>query len=259
VRLQNGAVEQVDLYFDSGTQRFSVRRGGTVVLGTGTKQLQASTWYYVELHLVLSDTVGVVHLKVDNVTDISLTNQDTINSGATAEKFTLGEGGAIFHYDDFYVCDGTGAAPTNTFLGDVRVEALYPNGNGASSQWVGQDANSTDNYLLVDETASDDDTTYVESSTVGNKDTYAYGNLTPATGTVYAVQILPWAKKTDAGSRSIVTVARLSAGTEADSAAITLPSSYTYVAQDIRETKPGGGAWSITDVNDAQFGVKVNA
>lgn len=259
LRLFNGATLQDDLFFDAATNRFSVRRAGSTVLGTGTKQLQISVWHYVELRIVLSDTVGVVNLKVDGVDDINLTGQDTINSGATSDGFTFGDGGVPSYIDDLYICDASGAAPYNTFLNDPRVEVLYPTGNGASSQWVGQDADSVDNYLLVDETDSDDDTTYVESSTVGNKDTYAYGNLTPASGTVFAVQILPWAKKTDAGSRAIKTVARLAAGTEQDSAAISLPSTYTYVAQDIRTAKPGGGVWSVSDVNGAEFGYKVDS
>ena len=103
-----------------------------------------------------------------------------------------------------------------------------------------------------------DDTEYVESSTAGHKDTYAYGNLATASGTVYAVQPVPYAKKNDAGpSRSIVSVARLS-GTEEDSAVKTLSTSYAYFG-DIRATKPGGGQWTIADVNSAEFGVKVNA
>ena len=61
---------------------------------------------------------------------------------------------ANYDYDDLYICDGTTVPgePVNDFLGDVRVDTLYPNGNGNSSQWVGQDANSTDNYLNVDDT-----------------------------------------------------------------------------------------------------------
>jgi hypothetical protein len=67
--------------------------------------------------------------------------------------------------------------------------------------------------------------------------------------------LLPYAAKTNAGVRSIASVARLS-GTEVDSSDKALSVSYAYLP-DIRETKPGGGAWSISDVNSAEFGVKV--
>jgi hypothetical protein len=262
LRFMAGATIQDDLYWDASALKLSVRRGGSTVLGTTTLQLNANVWYYVELRLVFNDTTGVVQLRVNGVQDINLSSQDTNNAGGNvADRIQFGDPGASninVSIDDLYLNDATGSAPMNTFLGDCRVETIYPNGNGNSSQLVGQDADSTDNYLNVDETNSDDDTTYNESSTVGNKDTYAYGNLAVTSGTVYAVQILPWARKTDAGTRSIVTVARL-AGTEVDSSAYSLPDTYTYVGQNIRETKPGGGAWTISDVNSAEFGVKINA
>jgi hypothetical protein len=257
----NGATKQVDLYWDNTTGKLSVRRAGTTTLGTTTATFSQGVFYFVELRIVISDTVGVVQLKVDGATVLNLSSQDTLNSGSTADRVRFGDGGSSNvpgTVDDLYICDGSGSSPYNTFLGDCKVETRMPNGNGNSSQLVGNDGNSTDNYLLVDETTPNSDTDYVESSTVGDKDTYTYQDLATATGTVYAVQILPYAKKTDAGSRSIVTVARLS-GTEVDSAAATLASTYSYPSQEIRTTKPGGGAWTISDVNSAEFGVKVNA
>lgn len=257
----SGGTVQDDIFWNHGPGNLTIRRGGSTVVATGTKVLNAATWYYIEWRIVFHDTTGIAQVYVDSVLDINASGLDTNNAGGnTADRLRVDGGGvaAADHVDDLYLCDATGSAPYNTFLGDCRVEAIYPNGNGNSSQLDGSDGNQVDNYLLVDETNSDDDTTYVESSDVGDKDTYAYGNVTPASGTVHAVQILPWARKTDAGARSIVSVARHS-GTEEDSAAITLPSSYTYVTQDIRTTKPGGGSWSISDVNNAEFGVKINA
>jgi hypothetical protein len=228
------------------------------VLATGTRVLSPAVFYFIELKATIADAGDTAVVRINGVEDINFTGDTKATANATANQIQLwNEGFVGQYYDDLYVCDGTGGAPTDTFLGDVRVQAIFPSGNGNSSQLVGQDADSTDNYLNVDETAQDGDTTYVESSTVGNKDTYAFGNLTPTTGTVYGVQVLPFAKKTDAGTRSIVSVARLSA-TEVDSAAKALSTDYAYLP-DIREAKPGGGTWSITNVNDAEFGIKINA
>jgi len=220
--------------------------------------LPICTFHYIEIKVKIDNTTGTIDCHLDGVSEISGTGLDTQNTGnATANQVRLGVGaGATWDcaYDDYYIADGTGG---QTFLGDVRVEALFPNGNGNSSQFVGSDSNSTDNYLLVDETTPNGDTDYVESSTVGNKDTYTYTDLTPGSGTVYAVQPIPYARKSDAGTRSIVSVARLS-GTEADSSAETLSTTYQYLP-DIRETKPGGGSWTVADVNNSEFGPKVNA
>lgn len=255
-------------FYDAGTLQCDVRtnvssnlilvtRNGTT-LGSAPFVMSSLIWYYVELKITFHNTTGVAVVRINGIEVINLTNQDTQNTAnATANQLRIGShqdnamNGAI---DDLYVCDNSGGT-NNDFLGDVRVEAIYPNGNGNSSVLVGSDGNSTDNYLLVDETPSNEDADYVQGSTVGDKDTYAYGNLTSTAGTVYGIQILPHARKTDAGSRSIATVARVSA-TEVDGPNRTLSTTYTYLP-DIRETKPGGGAWSISDVNGAEFGVKV--
>lgn len=246
----------------TSTGFLQVRRGqnGTV-LGTGTFQFTAGVYAYVEAKVNIHGSTGSVEVKVNGATDINITGANTQNGGTAAVNtlrlFYSGTAvGTTMDIDDLYVCDTAGSV-NNDFLGDVRVEALLPNGNGNSSQLVGSDSNSTDNYLLVDEAAPNGDTDYVESSTVSDKDTYAFGNLTSTSGTVLGVQVLPYARKTDAGTRSIKSVARLS-GTEEDSADKTLSTSYAYL-KDIRETKPGGGAWSISDVNSAEFGVKVSA
>lgn len=242
--------------------KLSITRNGTV-LATGATTLRALRWYYIEFKATIHNSTGAAEIKLDGASEVSVSGTDTQATGnATADQVVVGHfGGSGFngalYIDDFYICDGTGSAPTNDYLGDIRVQALFPSGNGNTSNLVGSDGNSTDNYLLVDETPPNDDTDYVESSTVGDKDTYAFGNLTPTTGTVYGVQVVPRARKTDAGTRKIASIARLSA-TEVDSADKTLSTTYVYLP-DVREAKPGGGTWSISDVNSAEFGAKVTA
>ncbi|MDF2751654.1 MAG: hypothetical protein K0S82_36 [Gaiellaceae bacterium] len=237
-------------------------RGGVQLGSDSAVTIALNTWYYVEVKVTIHDSAGVAGLKINGVDQVNLTGQDTQNGGsAQADLITFGGAGTSafgnIDIDDIYMCDGTGSSPTNDYLGDVRVDALDPNGNGNSSQFTGSDGNSVDNYALVDESPPNGDTDYVESATVGNKDTYAYENHPLSAGTVYGVQVNVNARKTDAGTRKIVSVARLS-GTEVDSAEHSLSSTYQYF-RDIRETKPGGGSWSIADINGAEFGQKVSA
>lgn len=262
-----GATNHVWISFDS-SGRIIITRNGTTI-ATGTTILTTGVAYYVELRVIVSDTVGLAEVHLNGALEASYYGAGSAGSptgdtrnGATGviDRVTIGGGGSgsqNFDVDDLYILDTSGSAPTNTYLGDVRVDTIAPNGNGNSSVLVGSDGNSTDNYLLVDEVPANDDTDYVESSTPGDKDTYAFSNMATVTGTVYGVQVSHWSRKTDAGSRSVVSVARLS-GTEVDSAVQTLAGSYQYFT-DLREAKPGGGVWTIADVNSAEFGVKVNA
>ncbi len=258
LQLREVVATHLDFRLDATHKPYITRAGTTLV--TSSVALTTGTWYYIEIKATIHDTTGSVELRVDGVTVASATGIDTRN-GATGVIDNLAVAWAnsgtsqLSYFDDLYVCDQSGLV-NNDFLGDVRVQAILPNGNGNSSVLVGSDGNSTDNYLLVDENPPNT-TDYVESSTPGDKDTYAFADVSPTSGTVHAVQVLPYAVKTDAGARSIVSVARLS-GTEVDSAAKTLSTTWRYLS-DIRETKPGGGAWSISDVNAAEFGVKVDA
>lgn len=232
---------------------------GTVI-GTGTKELKNGIYNYIECKLTIDNTVGSLQVKVNGVTDINLSGIDTqAQSTATADRIYIGNVLSFVypdHYmDDIYICDGTGSAPFNDFLGDIRVSSLLPNGNGNSSQFVGSDGNSTDNYLLVDDVGAASATDYVGSANVGDKDTYAMANLPSASGTVHAVKPVMVATKTDAGARSIASVVRLS-GTEVDSANFPLTASYEFFT-DIRQTKPGGGSWDVTSVNSMEAGLKV--
>jgi len=264
----SGTILHVGLWMDS-SGHLLVRRGTGTTLATSTYIAPTGAFLYFEFKATVHDTAGAYEVRVNGTNVLSGTGADTRNAGAGVVdriQFSggigMGDGAEItYALDDVYMCDsvdsGISGIPNNTFLGDVRVQALLPSGNGATSNLVGSDGNSTDNYLLVDEDPPNDDTDYVESATVGQKDTYAYGDLSASSGTVYGVQLCPYARRTDAGARSIATVARLSS-TEVDGANKALGSSYTYRdLMDVREAKPGGGAWAIADVNSAEFGVKV--
>lgn len=253
--LESGTVH-VDLRNDAGGH-LQLTRNGTV-LGTGATSLSTGVNYYIEVKVTISDTVGVAEIKINGVAELTLSSQDTRNGGSgVINQLKLGNFAnyVVKYFDDLYVCDTSGST-NNTYLGDVRIESLFPNGNGNYSQFTGSDGNSVDNYLLVDETTPNEDTDYVEDSNVNDIDTYAYTDVTPTTGSVYGVQILPRARKTDAGSRSIRTVARLSGTDAVDSSDIALSTSYVYLPV-IRETKPGGGSWTLTDVNNSEFGTKL--
>lgn len=270
----SGTIRSIVSLLDAGTAQATLKlnndgtlsamrsTGNGTVLGTTTFALSTGVVYYIEIKVFIHDTTGTFEIKVDGSSKLALTGQDTKQTAnGTANQVLLGADAAItlstYTYDDVYVCDGTGST-NNDFLGDCRVDAYLPNGNGNSSQLTGSDGNSTDNYLLVDESPPNDDTDYVEHATVGNKDTYAVTDMSHTPSSIFGIQVLANAKKDDAGARSLATVTR-SGGTDNDGATQALSTSYVYYAQ-IRETDPNtSAAWTKTNLNSAEFGVKVAA
>lgn len=235
----------------------ATRMPGTL-LATSTLPVQPGQWVHLDHRVTIADAGGRVVVKLNGDTVIDFTGDTRNGANASADRVRLnGVGASYYRFDDVVLCDANGAV-NNDHPGDCAVSGLLPNGNGTTSQLVGSDGNSVDNYLLVDD-ATPATADYVESSTVGDKDTYAYPAPTQSAGTVLGVVVRPYAHKTDAGVRSIVSVARLAA-VEVDSAAKTLNATPTYLP-DVRETKPGGGAWALGDfgAGAAEFGVKVAA
>jgi hypothetical protein len=244
-----------------GSTFSNITSGGTGVL-TATKTVLLDVWSYVEMKLTVSDTVGQCIVLVNGVEHINFSG-DTQSAG-TGVINTVGIGGGFgtgtggIASDDVYILDTTGSAPYNDFLGDVKVEATVPVGNGNSSQLVGSDGNSTDNYLLVDEIPASG-TDYVGSSTVGEKDTYNFGNLATSSGQVLAVQASALAFKSDAGTANMMMVERAASGTERDSVSTPLVASPgVWITTGPQAADPDSATWTIASVNSAEFGVKVD-
>lgn len=237
-------------------------RGDETNLVTSAAAIPAGGWHYVEVKATIADAGGIAQVWVDGTQYVDFTGDTQRSTETTKDHIRFGHPNANsgtayrFHYDDFYYLDTTGST-NNDRLGDVRVETIRPNGNGNSSQWVGSDADSTDNYALIDE-ATLDTADYVGTSTPTNKDTYAYESISLTAGTVHGARIVSHAQKTDSGAASINHVTRSSASeTDSSSMALSGVSAWAYY-QSFQETDPnGGGAWSVSAINAAEFGVKM--
>lgn len=260
VALMDGGSAQVELCVDTG-RRLQVTRNGTAVGSPSTGTINFGQWYYIEWFVVISNglTADQCNVYVDGTQYLALGSGDTQNTAnATADRFRL-QNFTGFHgvsFDDVFASLESSTLPT--LIGDTRVVTLSPSGNGNSSQFVGSDGNSTDNYLLVDETGSIDDADYVQSSNVGDKDTYAMGNLTVTATAIHAVQLSLGATKDDAGARTARGLVRIS-GTDYESSDLTVSSSNTVLTPIWLTSPATSSAWTQSEVDGMEAGVKVQA
>ena len=245
---------QVDLRYDSNGHLYVTRNGTT--LGTSILTLTAGAYAYIELKVLINSTVGTIDLHVNGTSWLSLTGQNTqASANAYAQVIQLGTdtgNTATWDYDDLYVLDGTGSA-NNAFLGDTRVQALRSTGAGHSTQFaLGA---GTSNWEAVSEATEDGDTTYVDSATAGQIDTYTFGALTPVSGTIPFIQTMLVARKDDAGIRTVADV--ISDGiTDHVGASNNVGTSYQQWLT-IHETDPvTSAAFTLANVNARQYGVE---
>ena len=263
--LADGGTPQLSLMLDDNG-RLALRFGNAFnppTLGTGTTVIAYNTWNYVELSATINNTTGSYEVRLNGVTEMSATGIDTQSTAnASADRVYVGQVSGLFGmsgfitgaFDDVYICDGQGSAPWNTFLGDVRIQALMPTADGDLSQLT--PSTGTAHYALVDEVPPNDDTDYVSSANAGDTDLFQLGDVAAVSGSILGLQVLAYARKDDAGTRTLAPVLK-TGGVEHDGTAVGLGTSYTYLRQ-LWETNPGTGLpWTIADVNALQAGVKV--
>ena len=256
--IRDGTSPQITLRL-SAAGILSVVRGSSsgTVLGPASSAIAVGAFTFVELKVKIDPTVGTVDLRLNGLPVLSLTSQNTrstANSSWSAVYLfqpevvssTFNSANVNIDYDDLYVGDGTGAAPHNGFLGDVRIDALRPTGAGASTGWT---PSAGANWDAVNDAAPDDDATYVTAAAAGLTDTYVVQDL-PVAAAPLGVQVCLSAKKTDAGACTIAPVVVGVAGP-----AQAPGTAYAYLRQ-VYPTNPATGlAWTEAGFNAAEFGV----
>jgi hypothetical protein len=257
--------EVLSLWSDSGATQhntlqvnnngsISIRRS-SVTLGTSpTGIVVANTWAYIELQIKLHDSAATARIRLNGVDRLNIGGLDTKNAGTKTvyDRIRLGLNSAIGTsslHDDFYLMTGTG----DSFLGDIKVETLYPNGNGNVNQWIGSDGNSVDNYALVDEVPPNV-TDWAGSSTAGHQDMYAMTNLAATTASIIAVCHTAHIQKTDSGTRQVKLVNRRAADNK--SPARDLTTAFGNVHYMLTTDPETAAPWTIANVNALQSGVE---
>lgn len=243
----------------------SVVRGASTAVtgGTSVAALSVGAFAYIEWKVTIADSIssGTCKVRINGVEVINVTTGQDLKSTAntTANQVRVGSASSLsvaqHDFDDLYVCDQSGSN-NNDFLGDVRVDTLFPTADGNYSQFT--PSTGTDHYVLVDE-ATPNTTDHNDGANVSDRDSYALGNLAALVSqTVYGVQVNAACLKDDAGAKSASTFVR-SSSTNGDGASVALSTSQAYISQ-VYETDPNGAvAWTETTVNAMEAGVRVTA
>lgn len=241
---------QVEIYMNSSGQLY-ITRNGTTIVSAGTTSLAANTWYYIELKVFVSATVGTAELRINRVLEISGTGLNTkqqTNAYVNAVAFVtapVNNGSWVHYYSDFYVTDGN-------FLGPLKIYVKRPTAEGTHTDMT--PSTGTDNSLLVDD-PTPNTTDYVSTTAAGNVDTYVTENNSAA-GTIAAVKQNIFAQ--DAASVLSVAGAVLCNGgaTLSIGSGTAAQPAYGY-KERVLELEPGSGLpWTDTSFNAAEFGQK---
>lgn len=255
VQFRDGSTVQLGVNLDA-TGQILIKRHTATIKSTGYNVL-LNTWYYIEFKGKIHQSLGEweVHINGGYVDSGVGDTQQTGLAAATNVNipfWAFGSGTADI--DDIYIFDTEGSV-NNDFVGDVSVEAVFPDGVGYVTDWVGVPGGGA-NYDKVDELDPDDDTTFVVTSGVGKMDSYDFGTLAALSGSVYALQVNIWARKDDVGDRQINAIVRPTSTTYSGDVPKALGEAYGYFTFQFDTNPQTAGYWTIAQVNASEFGIK---
>ena len=235
-----------------------VLESGGVTSTTSTNAFIAGSYAYYELKYTKGTGAdGFAELRKDGVVLLTIT---TSTATENISAFSLPHGSPSAPrdvlVDDLYILNSEGT-DNNDYLGDVRVDCHYTIADASETSFVPYI--SGDNYLMVDDTLTDSDSSFVDAGTIGARDLYDVTLSTTGT-TIYGAQHVIHNRKTDAGTVTISAITEKTGGTgEQENGTHKASDDYTFTAV-IMEKDPDDGVsdWTDSRLNTTEFGYKIS-
>jgi hypothetical protein len=235
-----------------------------VLIGSTAFSLQTNVYYHVSIRAKIDSAVGTLSCRINRNEVLNggtgYSNINTRNGGTAAWSrvtwSTADIGSPRKDFTDVVLCDSSGTV-NNDHPGDCAVLVRLPStGNGTNVGWT--PSTGTDHGALVDETVPNDDTDYNQGTASAQRDTYNFPALSSTVGTPRFTITRPCLKLASAGSTNVLDCLRIG-GVNYDGATPQSPTAGSYSYFDfIRETDPSTGvAWTVSGINAAEIGVKV--
>ncbi len=225
------------------------------LLSTSIATAPARGWHYVELQVVQGTSNGVLSVRVNGILAIQLTAQNTLQGGGGLLTAFVGAvpGQACpvtLDVDDLYLADTSGTI-NNTFLGDVRVDALPAQANGSLNQWTVEGAASA--WQAV---SDGDEASGIRANAAGLRQTFDIAPLPAmATPALHGVQVTMLARKTDAGLGKVKGLV-VSGAQTAVGADLILQEQLAWHTALFERNPNGNVPWTEAAFNAAEFGVE---
>jgi hypothetical protein len=249
LEILNSASSQQCLLYINSSRVLEARTSG--VLSTGTTTLSASTWYYIEVKILVDNSAGIFDCLLNGVSEFTFSG-DTQGQSTNSVSFFRFTGTSGAYLDDLYILNNDGSV-NNTYLGEVVINRLAQTGD--SSVAFTRNTGAT-NYEAIDDMlgAPDDATTYVYATTSGTKDEYTLSN-TASANTIYGVKVNTRAQKDDVNPKSFKN--GIKTGATDQQVTHSLGIGYAnYI--DIFETSDGGTTlWTPTTLDAAVSTIEV--
>jgi hypothetical protein len=246
--------------------------------------VEERTWYHLEAKWVFDDsTGGSMECRINETPVISQSGIKTFKSGGDSEgnfsitQIELQKGAHNrFYVDDLFVLDGEGSV-ANDFIGDCRVDTLYPNANGDYINFD-PEPSSNANYENVQpikrhwysyayhatlrgydgdwwNTGADFDT-YNEGEDP-SRECYHHESIPALNKPIYGIQTNSIFRKTDAGRKQVEQFIRVSSTNYDSGRIIDVPDWSKVYYYPVTVNPYSTAAWTEADINALQSGIEI--
>ena len=228
-------------------------------------QFQVDRWYYIECKVKFNPTTGAGQVRINEQLIYDYTG-DNVTAPNNFPPYNVSYAHLRFGYDytnpeynvqidDFYLADSSGSE-NNDFLGDIRIDAIYPNGAGNYTQLT---PSTGSNYQCIDE-AGADESDYVEGANAGDKDSYSYQSAPTDLDDsgIIGLQIRNFGQRTATADNIKLDPFIRTGSTDYSQTAQDLPDSFGEVRGDIVLDDPSdSNPWTQAKINACEFGMEV--
>ncbi len=250
---REGTTEHVKLFLTTAGA-IDIKNVSTVLASTSNGVISLDTFHFIEFKVTIGNA-GTIELKIDGAIVVTSQAADTQNGGTSIVdniQFEPTLGTMII--DDIYILNTADGAPQDDFLGDIQIDAVFPDGAGNVSNFT---PSAGSNWQNVDDNPHTTDTDFNETSTLNDIDLYTFGNLPSIAGgsTVISVKAMALTRRTD-GSAINAQVAARPVSTNFFSGSDALATGYVYQIKFWDDNPETSIQWTDTLFNAAEFGLE---
>jgi hypothetical protein len=232
--------------------------GNLASVRQGTRNVCDGNWHWVEALAWLGTAGSTGGIWIDGIQQTS--NADDMN-GALANQFCLmgmtnsQTGITTLTIDDWILYDNApgNVNAANSPMGPQIITTLRPNGDSAVQ--FSPDSGVT-NYSRVNEVNADDDTSYVQDSTIGHQDLYDFGDISFVPSSIKSAILNARIENSGAGTVVNKLISKNNS-IQLNGGTVVSPLSYATSQQEFSLDPGANAAWTQSNINSAKFGVRV--
>ena len=222
-----------------------------------------NAWTLYEVYIKVAMATGRIIVRVDGNDYIDFTGDTTWLGGPIHVDSIVfwsplgGLGIDDLALNDLSNADGKG---DTSWCGPGRVIKQTSVGNGAASDWMGSDGNQVNNYELVDEYPSDDDTSYIVAggTDTGARDQYTLSDYDGTLKTVERIWAEARARKTSGAPASLKLGFDTGSSVNTDDVGFLYETYSTCVKGEEYKVNPDdSGIWEESDLDGLEFVAEV--